>query len=135
MNGGDYRSVNIIPFDYVISLALSSGGSLVASLTFAQDSQFELHQWAASSTKNGDTDVMPNDFSVLVTDLSTGRSLSNLRVPQRCFAAPANPFYRLIRPVIFPPGANLQFDALDLAADTNTVTIVLRGLKIFQGVQ
>lgn len=133
--GQDYRSKNLLPFDYVITLALSSGGSLVSNLVFAQDSQFELHQWAASSSADTDADVMPNNFSVLVTDLATGRSLSNLRVPQRAWAAPANPFYRLVRPVIFPPAANLQFDALDLSSGTNTVTIVLRGFKLFLPVQ
>lgn len=131
----DYRTQNIIPFDYVIVLALTSGGSLVGNLVMAQDSQFELHQWAASAAADADTDTMPNNFSVQVMDLSTGRAFSNLRVPQRAFSAPSNPFYRLMRPVLFPAAANVQFDALDLSSSTNAVTLVMRGFKLFHPVQ
>ena len=131
----DYRSNNILPAWYEVVITLSSGGTGTNTLVLEQASQFELHQIFGSSSADADTDFMPNNFSLQITDNSTGRQFMNARVPQRNLCAPSNGGYRLLRPVIFPPLANLLFDALDLSSGSNTVTISLAGYKIYGGIQ
>jgi hypothetical protein len=130
----DYRSSNILPFDYVyVTPSIVGNGSHTGSLTLANDSEFEFHAFFATSTQDADTDIMPNNFSIMMTDASTGRQLSSARVPQRCWSGPANGgFYRLLRPILFMPGGTVTFDILDLSGSTSVITVVLRGFKIFR---
>jgi hypothetical protein len=129
----DYRSANIIPFDYVIvAPATAANGSIVTTLTLATDSEFELHTYFGASDQDTALSFGISNFSIQIIDQSTGRQLSNARVPQSCFCGPHDIVYRLARPVIFMPGAVLAFDILDLSAHINIVTIVLRGFKIFK---
>jgi len=132
----DYRSNNILPAWYGLTLTIAgAAGSITGNLVLEQSSQFELHQIFGSSDQDADTDFMPNNFSLSITDNSTGRQFMNIRIPQRNLCAPSNGGYRLLRPVIFPPLANLTFDALDLSAHANVITISLAGYKIYGGVQ
>lgn len=131
----DYSTKNIIPFDYLVQLTLSANQRLSTNLVMMSDSQFELHRIAGSCTADADTDFMPNGFELQINDLSTGRQFSNDLIPQRVICAPANGSYRLMRPVQFPPNANLQFDFRDVSGAGNTVKIVLQGFKIFGDIQ
>jgi hypothetical protein len=127
----DLRSNNIIPFVYVFPpIILSSGGSAQQTLQMEQSSQFELHEIGGSCTADADTDFMPNNFSVLFTDQSTHKQMSNLRVPQRVLCAPSNGGYLQRRPVVFAAGANILADVLDLSSSSNTVTITWTGYLI-----
>lgn len=128
----DIRNNKILPFDYVVvSAALTANAAGVSTLTLQADSWFELHGYFGSCTEDLDTDFMPNNFSVQISDQSTGRFLSSARVPQRAIGAPANGGLLLLVPVAFPPNATLTFDFLNLTANTNTVTLTLRGIKNF----
>ncbi len=132
----DYRSKNILPFIYVFpTFTLTSGQALVQTLQMQQSAQFELHEIFGSCTADADTDLMPNNFSVLFTDQSTSMQMSNLRVPQRILCAPSNQGFRQIRPIIFSPGAIIQADVLDLSAGNNVVTIAWAGYLILGSLQ
>lgn len=131
------RNTSQIPFDYLVSVSLTSGLQLTTTLTLQSDSWFSvvsLHGSTNVDSSRSDGAAVtnpfsPNNFSVLINDQSTGRNLSNARIPQRIMG----PFqgYRLLEPILFPPSAILQFDFLDLSATTQTTTLVLRGYKIF----
>ncbi len=135
MNGADYRAKNTLPAWYAISVVLVGSAANTGTLILDQDSEFEMWDIFGSSTQDADTDFMPNNFSVMITDQGSGRRLSNIRIPQRNICGPANGAYRLPMPVIFPPNANLLFDVLDLSTQASTATIVLCGYKRFLPVQ
>lgn len=123
----------IIPFTYVHTpAALSGNGSSQTTLTMAADCAFELLAILGSCTVDTDTDVMPNNFSVQITDQSTGRLLSSARVPQRNLAGTANNGNLTEKyPIRFPANCTLLIDILELSGGSNTVTICLKGYKIY----
>ena len=132
----DYRSNNILPFIYVFpTFTLAANGAQQQTLQMEQSSQFELHEIFGSSDEDTDTDYCPNNFSVLFTDQSTHKQLSNLRVPQRLIAAPSNRGYRQIRPIIFSPGASILADVLDLSGQASVVQISWSGYLIMGPLQ
>lgn len=129
----NYESKLIIPFSYVVTGVLTSGSTVQSTLTLAADSSFELMCFLASSTYDSADDVAPNLFSVQIQDQSTGRLLSNARVPQRCFGGvTANGWGAVEKyPIRFPANCTLLFDFLELASQSQTATIVLKGYKLF----
>lgn len=132
----DYTSNKILPFDYGVSIVLTASQNLVTNLTLAADSVFELHLISSSSSVDAVGNVTPSSFDVSIEDLSTGRKLSNIRVPQRVLNGTANAGpYRFIRPIQFSPNANLQFDFLETSNAGNTVRLYLRGFKLFSQIQ
>jgi len=120
-----------LPFDYVVEVTLTTGQQLQTSLTLQADSYFELVAILGTSSKDGATDIAPNNFSVQMTDQSSGRQFSNVRVPQRCLAGTARYYRDKWRKVVFPPRAVILFDFLDLSSDANSVKLVLTGYKDF----
>lgn len=126
-----------LPFSYLVSVALTANGSSQTSLTLQTDSFFELVTIKGSTTLDStrsdgaalSNPFIPNNFSVQITDQSTGRQLSNARVPQRIYA----PLHgsRLLQPILLPPNTTLLFDFLDLSGSTPTVSLVLEGYKVF----
>lgn len=133
----DIRITSQLPFHYLVTVTLTSGQSLTQNLTLQQDSSFALSSLLASTTVDCTRSdgaavtnpFSPNNFSVQITDQTTGRQLASARIPQRIIA----PFqgYKLPDQVIFPPGAVLLFDFLDLSATNNVVSLVLAGYKVF----
>lgn len=123
----------MIPFSYGHSITLAASSANVSVLTLANDSQFLLQAIFATCTKDVDTDFTSNNFSVQIQDGGTGRLFSNIRIPQR--AGIGNAFFGVqeAQGLLFAPNTNIQFDVLDLSADTNVVTFVLKGYKIFVG--
>lgn len=123
-----------IPYDYVVSSGAmtSSATNVQSTLILEQDSWFELCEYTLSSSLDAATDQSPNNTSVQVTDLSTGRLMASQAIPQRVWA-PYNTEYKLARPTAFPPNANLLFTFNNLIASTNTSTAVLRGYRYFNG--
>jgi hypothetical protein len=124
---------DVIPFDYVVVTgSIAASGSAQTTLTLAPDSSFELHLLEGRSSLDGVTDIRPNNFSCQITIQSTGRQLSNLRVPQNLLAGTAEngPMFR--RPILLSPNTVLLFDFLNLSgASANTITLALRGYKLF----
>jgi hypothetical protein len=133
----DNTNANLIPFDYLVSSGvLLASASVIVPLTLQADSWFEWHYIAGTGTLDNTTDFSPNNFSVLISDQSTGRALANFRIPQRVLVMPANMGMRLLRPILLPPAANLLFDILNLSGgSSNTVSLVLRGFKVFSQIQ
>lgn len=121
-----------VPFDYVVvSGSIAASGSAQMTLTLAPDSTFEWHVLEGRSTLDAATTINPNNFSLQMTIQSTGRQMSNLRVPQALMAATAQHQTMMRRPMILPPNSVLLFDILNLdSGNANTVTIVLRGYKM-----
>jgi hypothetical protein len=130
----NFQSSKIIPFDYLVSSgSIANAASIVTTLTLQADSAFELHWIFGTSSEDADTDFMPNNFEVKISDQATGRELSNARIPQRCFCGPANGgVFRMLRPICFAPNTNLQFDWLNVSGQTATARLVLRGLKLLE---
>lgn len=128
----DLNNVNILPFDYVVSSgALTGSGNGVATLALQADSKFELWGIHSSATSDADTDFIPNGWTVIIQDMSTGRQMSSSNVPQRVLTPAPSGGWRYPRPIVFPPSANLQFTFTDTSTSTNTITLVLRGYKLF----
>jgi hypothetical protein len=129
---GSVNDFNVLPFSYLVTPAqLSSGASIVSTLSFQADSKFEWHWCFASTDQDGDTDIMPNNFSVLITDNSTGNKMSNARVPQRILCGPANGgFRRMARPILFAPLSTLEFDFLNLSGTNLNIVLELGGYKV-----
>ncbi len=130
-----FKNTLIIPFTYIVTQAITTGQAVQTQLTMASDSSFELLEFVASSTLDGDADVIPNQFSVQVTDQSTGRQLSNARVPQRMYVASTYTAGSVEKyPIRFPAQCVLLFDFLDISGsgDSQTVTFGLKGYKLIQ---
>lgn len=125
------KNKQAIPFVYIVTVSLTSGATGTASLTMASDSLFELHKINAWASRNTESDVEDNTFSVQIQDTSSGQLLSSARVPQAILAPRQSGGNRMARPIIFPPSALLQFDFLELSSGTNNVTLSLEGFKIF----
>lgn len=127
-----YPNTLILPFTYLVSSgALAGNGSSQVTLTLAADSSFELLGFVASATSDAVGNVIPNGFSLQISDQSTGRFLSNVRVPQRMFASSTyNQMCQEKYPIRFPANCTLLFDFLDLSAGANTILIGLKGYKL-----
>jgi len=126
------KSSNRIPFWYVVtSTAMAANANNQQTLIMQADSWFELNTILGSCTEDADTDFMPNNFSVNLTDQASGRNLASARVPQRILCQPANGGLSLQTGIIFPPSANILLDFLNLTGNSNTVTLVLQGFKVF----
>jgi hypothetical protein len=128
----DAASNKVIPFWYLVPTAsLGIGASATYTLTLGQDSKFEWHTLQAVTDKDDFTDPHSNNFSCLITDLSTGMQLMTGRIPQAILTGPNNGgFLRLVRPVQFNPGATIAFDCLNLNAAAVVITFVLGGYKL-----
>ncbi len=128
-----YKNTLIIPFTYIVTQVLTAGQAAQTQLTMASDSAFELLSFVASSTLDADTDVIPNQFSVQVTDQSTGRQLSNARVPQRMYVSSTYTAGAVEKyPIRFPAQCVLLFDFLDTNGGGQTITFGLKGYKLIQ---
>lgn len=128
-----YPNTLVLPFTYLVSSGSMSGNSSTqVTLTMAADCSFELLAFVASCTSDADTDVIPNGFSVQITDQSTGRNLSNARIPQRMFSSStyASMAYEKY-PIRFPASCVLLFDFLETSGSTNTINIGLKGYKLY----
>jgi hypothetical protein len=118
-----------LPFTYVVSPgALANGETGQTILTLQQDSDFELHEIALSCSVDDMNDPESNNASVIMSDQSTGRQFSNARIPQVLVNKNNG---KLLRPVKFKSLSNIGFDFLNLTANSNTPTLILRGFKLF----
>lgn len=126
----DASNINAIPFSYLVtSPTLAGNGSGQITLLMQADSRFELHGIFATSSLDANSDFSSNNFSLLITDQTTGRQMMSNRVPQRILAGNAFNGYLQRRPIVFEPQSNVLFDFLNLTANSSTVNVVLAGYK------
>jgi len=120
----------VVPFDYLTEISLGANATGTNTLVLDNEGFFELHYMLGMSSADGLTDVAPNNFKVQMMDGSR-RYMSNALIPQRLIAPyAAQGGLPEPRPVIYAPNSVFQFNFLNLVADTNIITIVLKGYKL-----
>jgi hypothetical protein len=121
------------PFTYIvpITLAASSAGSY--SLILANDSEFDLQTIEASTSADTNSSQLANNFSLLMRDITGGRDYSTAPVPRYLLAgiAPQN-IVQEGRCIRFPRKQQIEFQFLNLTASSLSVTVALKGYKVFQ---
>lgn len=120
----------MLPFIYMLTLAVGVNGQATGVITIEQDSFFELHHIHGNSSLDAPTDFHPNNFSLAIKDNSTSRFLQSAAVDQSLAFGPSTPL-RQFRPVRFAPNTTLEFTANDLVASAQTVKVALIGYKVF----
>ena len=131
----DLTNRNAIWFWYTVTATIAAAnGTAQTTLILQSDSYFELHTisgtgGATAATENAT--VNPNNFSLSIRDQTTGRDITQGRVPQRLLCGNAfNGAPVIRRPLLFEPQSNLFFDFLDLTgAINNSITLTLAGVK------
>lgn len=131
---GSFQSGSVLPFIYAddVTLAASIGTQATGSFTMDTDSWFELWYFVASSSLDADDDVIPNNFTIQISQQASGRALSNVTIPARMITSPQNPFMRQMRPVVFAPTTTIQFVATNTVASANVVTFGFAGYKLYK---
>ncbi len=123
---------NKLPYIYqVTSGAMLALGAASVSLVMAADSHFELCYFMGMTTTDAATDFSPNNFTIRITDQSTGRQLMNAYVNQRNLVGPSNGTIYQKYGVIFAPLANILFEFNNLVNGANTATLAMVGYKVF----
>jgi hypothetical protein len=122
------------PFDYVVVQTLGANASGSQTLILAQDSEFDLQLVTATTSEDATTDaVPPNNFAVLMRDVTGGRDYMTAPVQRNNFAGivPVNTVNegRCIR---FPRKQQIEFQFQNLTANPITIQLVLKGYKVFQ---
>jgi len=130
MNTTPLSSVRIPFWNQFDAVALSANGTGQVTLSLAVDSHFEWWKVLVSCSQDADTDFIPSNVDLLLTDISTGRQLMSAQVPQRNLA-PQNGWNQFPRPVLFAPNSTLALDLTDQSGSSNTVTVTLFGYKVF----
>lgn len=124
---------NIIPFIYITSKALTALQTDEVTLNMHSDSHFELHSILGRCSKQAVTAVSPNLFRVGMTDVSTGRQLTNARLCQATIAGSSFNQFMQPRAVRFLQQTQIRYDLTDLSNDNNTVIMALAGYKVILG--
>ena len=129
-----YPSTLIIPFTYHVGFtALANGASAQTTLTMSADASFELLAILGNSDQDAAATLRPNNFSLQITDQSTGRQLSNARIPQSSYISSSYlSFFTEKYPIRFPASCVLLFDVLNLTAQSSAISIDLKGYKLYQ---
>jgi len=150
-------SREVLPFIYSVDISLDASGTGTKTLVLGSDSEFELYGFEARtsadnsdqtnaviSTSSGSVDPLnnviqaPDNFKILIKDISTGRDLftSSLNRSLVCGNA-SNYFIPEGYRIRWPRQNQLQFDFTNLYStlpDNITkldITFALRGYKIF----
>lgn len=120
-----------LPFVYGVELTLGANASGTTQLNIQSDSSFLWTGLFGMSDQDDATDFFPNNFKIQLTDQSTGRNLSNIKIPQKLIAAPTNQKAQLFQPVVFMPNSTIVFDVENLVGSQAVVTLALMGYKLF----
>lgn len=128
-----YSTAVIIPFTYLVQIALTANQAGQQQLTMAADSVFELLRILAVTDADDDA-FPPNNFAIQITDSTTSHQMSNARVPQAIYTAYTyqGPGNDEKYPIRFPAQAQVLFDFLNLTSGTINVSVALKGYKIYQ---
>lgn len=133
MNGSQQNPGYIFtPYSYLVSsAAINAGASNQQPLVLDQDADFELHQITgyADPASDAATDILPNRFTVQITDKNNSRIWSSAQIG--ILAYNRQEFLR--RPVLLAKRSNLNFNFVNATAATNNVicTVVLHGYKVY----
>lgn len=133
--GADAMSTRyLLPALYrVPSAQIAISGNDTQVLQTNGDSIFKLTAFQASTDLDEATDFSPNNFTVKITVLTTGRQLVNDFIPQRIIAPTQGFFIPEEFQPEFPPNTQIQFEYRNLSASSAiNIDFVLRGIKIFQ---
>ena len=147
-------SREILPFVYSVDISISTlSGTGTKMLVLGADSEFELYCFEArtsldnasqaGATLGGATVLanptqQPDNFKILIKDISTGRDLFTNSLPRSLVCGSmANFFIPEGYRIRFPRQNQLQFDFVNLytgwptGATSIDITFALRGYKIF----
>ena len=113
-----------VPFDYAFPNAVLTANQvgLQDPLVFDFDADFE-HIWTVANSTGL--------FSVLITDRSANRQLSNAPINGENFAGTAALPFPLVEPYIWARSAAVLATFNDRSGAGNTVQLVFRGYKLF----
>ena len=146
-------SREILPFIYTVDISITSlSGTGTKTLVLGSDSEFELYGFEArtnldmvtsgviaGTTSASNAVQAPDNFKILIKDISTGRDLFTNSLSRSLFCGNASNFFvpegYKIR---FPRQNQLQFDFTNLytawptsSSQSLDITFALRGYKIF----
>jgi len=121
------------PFTYIVPITLAASTAGSYSLILANDSEFDLQTIEASTSADTNSSQLANNFSLLMRDITGGRDYSTAPVPRYLLAgiAPQN-IVQEGRCIRFPRKQQIEFQFLNLTASSLTVTVALKGYKVFQ---
>lgn len=122
------------PFKYIVPITLGANATGSYTLILAQDSEFELHYMSATTSQDQVTDqTAPNNFAVLMRDVTGGRDYSTAPVQRNNFAGviPRNVQTEGLC-ISFPRKQQIEFQFQNLTANPLTVQLALIGYKNFQ---
>lgn len=126
------------PFSYVLNFSLTSQASDTKLLILDGDSEFDLLGITATTDQDGTLTgatgptQLPENFSMLLTNVSSGRQFSSAALNRGniCGNAFTN-FVREGKVIRFPRKQQLQIQVTNLVALTIAVQIALKGYKVF----
>jgi len=145
-------SREILPFIYTVDISITSlSGTGTKTLVLGSDSEFELYGFEArTNVDNSTTGTIsgvtvganpvqaPDNFKILIKDISTGRDLFTNSLSRSLVCGNAsNLFVPEGYKIRFPRQNQLQFDFTNLytawptGATSLDITFALRGYKIF----
>jgi hypothetical protein len=147
-------SREILPFVYSVDITISTlSGTGTKTLVLGADSEFELFGFEARTSLDNATQggavlggatalanptQQPDNFKILIKDISTGRDLFTNSLPRSLVCGSmANFFIPEGYRIRFPRQNQLQFDFTNLytawptGATSIDITFALRGYKIF----
>ncbi|NBT48371.1 MAG: hypothetical protein EBT07_11270 [Actinobacteria bacterium] len=146
-------SREILPFIYTVDISITSlSGTGTKTLVLGSDSEFELYGFEARTNQDmitsgaiaGTTTTAnpvqaPDNFKILIKDISTGRDLFTNSLARSLVCGNAsNLFVPEGYKIRFPRQNQLQFDFTNLyttwptnSSNTLDITFALRGYKIF----
>jgi hypothetical protein len=145
-------SREILPFIYTVDISITSlSGTGTKTLVLGSDSEFELYGFEARTNVDGaitgtiagvtlgaNPVQAPDNFKILIKDISTGRDLFTNSLSRSLVCGNAsNLFVPEGYKIRFPRQNQLQFDFTNLytafptGATSLDITFALRGYKIF----
>lgn len=114
-----------VPFRYGVSSGVLAGSAVATiPLTLDAGSSFELHKIVGTSSGDAESNIVPNNFTVLIAQVN-GQQWSSLPVTQECFCPQVEEGWSFKLPVILPPRFALSFAFTDLGpGGTHLVELV-----------
>ncbi len=121
------------PFTYIVNAAIPANAGAQTMLILGNDSDFDFFTMSASTSADTNAAVIPNNFSLLMKDTTTGRDFSTGPVNRFNLAGvlPTN-FMGGPRCIRIGRKEQIEFNFVNLTGADITVQIALIGYKVFQ---
>lgn len=122
-----------LPFIYAVNTAsIAASGQGTAIIQINQDSNFECHHIEVVTSIDAETDIRPNNVSLLINDAANGRDLMNIAI-QQALLDRLIPL-RQYRAVQMIAGTNYNITVNNLnTLSALTAQIAFVGYKVFPG--